>query len=124
MLPQMKGFEMNDKQMQEPYGYVWFTKHMEQRFTRMKPTKEAGAMDITPVYTSTHLSAPNCTTSQFFDAYTVGYKDGQAAQLALVHALRSAIADDAWAISFQSLGQYRSALLKLIDTEQAAPAKG
>ena len=37
-----------------------------------------------------------------------------------LHALRSAIADDALAISFQSLGQYRSALLKLIDAEQAA----
>ena len=32
-----------------------------------------------------------------------------------VPSLRSTIANDAWAISFQSLGQYRAALLKLID---------
>jgi hypothetical protein len=30
--------------------------------------------------------------------------------------IRSAIADDAWAMSFQSLGQYRSALLEFIDS--------
>jgi hypothetical protein len=30
--------------------------------------------------------------------------------------MRAAVANDAWAISFQSLGQYRTALLKLIDT--------
>ena len=47
-----------------------------------------------------------------------------AAQPAPVHALRSVIANDVWAISFQSLGQYRSALLKLIDTEQASQEKG
>ena len=41
-----------------------------------------------------------------------------------LHALRSAIANDAWAISFQSLGQYRSALLQLIDANQpAAPVQ-
>ena len=35
-------------------------------------------------------------------------------------ALRSTIANDAWAISFQSLGQYRTALLKLIDATPPA----
>jgi hypothetical protein len=34
----------------KPYGYVWFTKHMEQRFTRMKPHPEMGAMFIEPIY--------------------------------------------------------------------------
>jgi hypothetical protein len=38
--------------VQEPYGYVWFTKHMEHRFTRMKPHPEMGAMDIKPIYTT------------------------------------------------------------------------
>ena len=38
--------------VQEPYGYVWFTKHMEHRFTRMKPHPDMGAMDIRPVYTT------------------------------------------------------------------------
>jgi hypothetical protein len=36
--------------------------------------------------------------------------------------LRSAIANDAWAISFQSIGQYRTALLKLIDATPPAAA--
>jgi len=38
--------------VQEPYGYVWFTKHMEHRFTRMKPHPDMGAMDIKPIYTT------------------------------------------------------------------------
>jgi hypothetical protein len=38
--------------VQEPYGYVWFTKHMEHRFTRMKPHPDMGAMDIRLVYTT------------------------------------------------------------------------
>jgi hypothetical protein len=37
---------------QEPYGYVWFNKHMEHRFTRMEPLPDMGAMDIKPIYTS------------------------------------------------------------------------
>lgn len=32
--------------------------------------------------------------------------------------LRDLIADDSWAISFQSLGQYRSALLKELDSQE------
>jgi hypothetical protein len=37
-----------------------------------------------------------------------------------VPSLRSTIANDAWAISFQSLGQYRAALLKVIDSTPPA----
>jgi len=49
--------------VQEPYGYVWFTKHMEHRFTRMKPHPDMGAMNIKPIYTAppnvaTPLAAP------------------------------------------------------------------
>ena len=36
----------------EPYGYVWFTKQMEHRFTRMEPNPQMGAMHVTPVYTT------------------------------------------------------------------------
>jgi len=50
--------------------------------------------------------------------WTPLYTTPLAAQPAPVPSLRSTIANDAWAISFQSLGQYRAALLKLID---AAP---
>lgn len=32
----------------EPYGYVWFNEHMEQRFTHIKPLSAIG--EIIPVY--------------------------------------------------------------------------
>jgi hypothetical protein len=54
--------------VQEPYGYVWFTKHMEHRFTRMKPHPDMGAMDIKPIYT-TPPAAPVQETVAFFDWY-------------------------------------------------------
>jgi hypothetical protein len=66
---------------------------------------------------------PGCDRD-WLDTVEAELKQALAAQPASVHALRSAIANDAWAISFQSLGQYRSALLKLIDTEQASQEKG
>lgn len=40
----------------EPYGYVWFNKRMEQRFTRRLPhpqSNEQPVGDVTPVYTRT-----------------------------------------------------------------------
>jgi hypothetical protein len=33
----------------EPYGYLWFTKHMERRFTHMKPT-QGFIGEIKPVF--------------------------------------------------------------------------
>ena len=68
--------------------------------------------------------APAQDASKQFHEWAVAEHAALAAKPASVHALRSAIANDAWAISFQSLGQYRSALLKLIDTEQASQEKG
>ncbi len=51
--------------VQEPFGYVWFTKHMEHRFTRMKPHPDIGAMNIKPVYTAPPGQEPV--------AYTTGH---------------------------------------------------
>ncbi len=51
--------------VQEPFGYVWFTKHMEHRFTRMKPHPDMGAMNIKPVYTAPPGQEPV--------AYTTGH---------------------------------------------------
>jgi hypothetical protein len=35
----------------EPYGYLWFNKHMEYRFTHKDPSGMAGVIgDVTPVY--------------------------------------------------------------------------
>jgi hypothetical protein len=34
----------------EPYGYVWFTKQMEHRFTRIEPHLQIDAMNVKPVY--------------------------------------------------------------------------
>ena len=51
--------------VQEPYGYVWFTKHMEHRFTRMKPHPDMGAMNIKPIYTASPGQEPV--------AYTTGH---------------------------------------------------
>jgi hypothetical protein len=36
----------------EPYGYVWFTKQMEHRFTRIEPHLQMDAMNVKPVYTT------------------------------------------------------------------------
>jgi hypothetical protein len=37
---------------QEPYGYLWFTHHMERRFTHYKPKEEQRIGDVKPVYTA------------------------------------------------------------------------
>jgi hypothetical protein len=43
----------------EPYGYLWYTKHMERRFTHRKPTADDGYIgEITPVYTSPPSPSP------------------------------------------------------------------
>jgi hypothetical protein len=34
----------------EPYGYVWFTKQMEHRFTRVEPHLQMDPMNVKPVY--------------------------------------------------------------------------
>lgn len=36
---------------QEPYGYVWFDRNMEQRFTNLYP-KRGPVGEVTPVYVS------------------------------------------------------------------------
>lgn len=36
---------------QEPYGYLWFTRHMEQRFTHRKPKEDERIGDVKPLYT-------------------------------------------------------------------------
>jgi hypothetical protein len=51
--------------VQEPFGYVWFTKHMEHRFTAMKPHPDMGAMNIKPIYTAPPGQEPV--------AYTTGH---------------------------------------------------
>jgi hypothetical protein len=71
-----------------------------------------GCFDVDGVNKKTHEAITALRT-----AIEQAEKQAQPAPASL---LRSTIADDTWAMSFQSLGQYRSALLKLIDT--AAPA--
>ena len=34
----------------EPHGYLWFTRHMEQRFTHRKPREDERIGDVKPVY--------------------------------------------------------------------------
>ena len=34
----------------EPHGYLWFTQHMEQRFTHRKPEERERIGDMTPLY--------------------------------------------------------------------------
>lgn len=36
----------------EPYGYLWFTKHMEHRFTHRMPNQNERVADVTPIYTA------------------------------------------------------------------------
>lgn len=41
----------NAVQEPKPYGYLWFTHHMEQRFTHYKPNEDRlGMPEITAVY--------------------------------------------------------------------------
>lgn len=37
---------------QEPHGYLWFTRHMEQRFTHRIPKEDERIGDVKPVYTA------------------------------------------------------------------------
>lgn len=37
---------------QEPHGYLWFTRHMEQRFTHRIPKEYERIGDVKPVYTA------------------------------------------------------------------------
>jgi hypothetical protein len=72
--------------VQEPYGYVWFTKHMEHRFTKMKPHPDMGAMDIRPVYTTppAQPAVPDALTSadiQEHIEYVAGWNDCRAEML-------------------------------------------
>jgi len=41
-----------EHQMQEPHGYLWFTRHMEQRFTHRQPKEDERVGDVKPVYTA------------------------------------------------------------------------
>ena len=52
------GLRAEQPAQQEPYGYVWFNKHMEHRFTRIEPHPDMGAMDIKPIYTSPPARKP------------------------------------------------------------------
>ena len=36
----------------KPHGYLWFTKHMEQRFTHRKPEEQERIGDVKPIYTA------------------------------------------------------------------------
>ncbi len=36
----------------EPYGYLWFTRYMEQRFTHRNPDERERIGDVIPVYTA------------------------------------------------------------------------
>lgn len=36
----------------EPHGYLWFTRHMEQRFTHRKPKEDERIGDVKPLYTA------------------------------------------------------------------------
>jgi len=40
-----------EAEKQEPNGYLWFTHHMEQRFTHYKPRQEQMIGEARPVYT-------------------------------------------------------------------------
>lgn len=37
---------------QEPHGYLWFTRHMEQKFTHRIPKEYERIGDVKPVYTA------------------------------------------------------------------------
>jgi hypothetical protein len=51
-LGQVWGLYLKEEAKDEPYGYVWFTKQMEHRFTRIEPHPNMGAMNIKPIYTT------------------------------------------------------------------------
>jgi hypothetical protein len=64
---------------QEPYGYVWFDKHMEHRFTRMKPQPDMGATNIKSIYTTPPQPAQEPWRESASD-YERGFIDGMQKQ--------------------------------------------
>lgn len=54
----------------EPYGYVWFNKHMEQRFTKLLPHPKSGEQPLTgvvKVYAAPVSSIPPASPEVFYD---------------------------------------------------------